>query len=51
MMDFGNWGYPKRPKHLERQIGEQFDYDGVRLEVWNGKKIAKAAISRRTAKR
>ena len=33
MMDFGNWGYPKRPKHLERQIGEQFDYKGVKLEV------------------
>ena len=33
MMDFGNWGYPKRPKHLERQIGEQFEYNGVKLEV------------------
>ena len=33
MMDFCNCGYPNRPKHLERQIGEQFDYKGVKLEV------------------
>lgn len=33
MMYFGNWNWPRRTKHFGRQIGEQFDYKGVKLEV------------------
>ena len=33
MMYFGNWNWPRRTKHSGRQIGEQFDYKDVKLEV------------------